>query len=1490
MLRKVSTVLRRIVTALLLLYVVLLVLLHIPLVQRQIGRVAADALSQQLGTEVRVGRVNLGLLNRVIIDDISVKDRQHQPMLRVPRTAVTINLFALVTGRISISTAQLFGLQARLNRPSKDKEANYEFVLRAFASKDNGKEKTPIDLRVGSFIMRRADVRYDVFDQPRRMGRLDLNHLHAQNLAITASLRTLTPDTLNVAVKRFEITEANSQLRLEGMRFELQGSPHKGVLSDFFLRMPHSTVQINALTLEQSDTTALDTVRHYRIHTPRLNAKVYLPDFRALSPHLGRYHGTVKVSGEAKVTDTEASVRRLQVSTVSDDLELRADARLVRSGAKEELDFDIQVHSLHADMTAVHEALSPLLQGNTLGVMMERVGRLDVKAEAHRHGGDLRAKADITASSTKMTVEGALRSSGQFEASVAATDMDLKALTGDEKLGTATFDLTTAGRLGSGHRLEDVNVEATVAQFDYAGYSYHDIVLDAGYTDHTALEANVHISDPNLSLNLQAAVDGEVSAPDAVFLNFSLSDFNPHALHLTADHAGEQFAARFASQVQGHDVNTLTGWGTLDSLTIRTPDRLITLSPVSLTAEGAQGADRHIALTSDFLNASIDGHLAPEHIVRDLERVLDKHLPSIAHTQRKNYAKGIRSHSDTPSSGNQFDFDIDVKESPILHYITDHDFTLHRPLHIDGRVDGLSASSRLHVDAPRLSYEGIQYDDVRLRAEESATTLSVQASLLRLVDDHSMRLDVEADAAGDRLRTRLQWNKPDDKPTTGDVSVLTTFADSLSQMKVHAQILPSTITFNDTLWHLEPATIDAYGKHVSCHNLRVSNGNRYVRVDGAISALPTDSIVAELNDVELSYLQALTNFTAVTFAGRATGRAVVSGVFGRPLFHADLSVDDFALKGGKLGHGDIHAHWDEPINGVSIAAHIVDEAETDEPRVTDVSGYVAPADKDIQLRIDTRRTSAEFLNGILSSTFRDIKGDVDGTIRIIGPLNDINLVGDVRTNASLTLRSTGVTYHINPSDTLRLRRHYFQFDDVDMTDDYGNHATLQGTVTHFNMKNFAYHFHVDMTHLLAYEEHEFNADKFMGTVFGNGWLEVDGSDGHPLRITADITPTKGSVFAYDSATPDAITQTSFLTFRDASATHPDSIATAVEEEPEYESDIFMDVGIHLNPDCEIKLRMDNADDGYISTFGTGTLQAHYHNKGAFTLQGTYNILRGSYRLYLQNIIYRDLSIQEGSDVVFNGNPFDANIHLICWHTLQAVPLSDLTTQSTPNQTNKVKVICILDITGQLGNMNFKFDLNLPNVSDETRQLVRSLISTDEEMNMQLIYLLGLGRFYANEYARATGESTSSGAMNSLLSSTISGQINQMLSNVIGTDSNWNFGTGLTTGEQGWNDLDVEGILSGRLLDDRLLINGNFGYRDNAMTRSASFIGDFDIKWRLRENGNTYLKAYNQTNDRYFTKATLNTQGIGISYQRDFETWRDFLARLRRRKRDGQTLK
>ena len=46
---------------------------------------------------------------------------------------------------------------------------------------------------------------------------------------------------------------------------------------------------------------------------------------------------------------------------------------------------------------------------------------------------------------------------------------------------------------------------------------------------------------------------------------------------------------------------------------------------------------------------------------------------------------------------------------------------------------------------------------------------------------------------------------------------------------------------------------------------------------------------------------------------------------------------------------------------------------------------------------------------------------------------------------------------------------------------------------------------------------------------------------------------------------------------------------------------------------------------------------------------------------------------------------------------------------------------------------------------------------------------------------------------------------------------------------------------------------------------------------LNPNGSLAIKAYNQTNDRYFTRSSLNTQGIGFIIKKDFNTLRDLLT-------------
>ena len=47
--------------------------------------------------------------------------------------------------------------------------------------------------------------------------------------------------------------------------------------------------------------------------------------------------------------------------------------------------------------------------------------------------------------------------------------------------------------------------------------------------------------------------------------------------------------------------------------------------------------------------------------------------------------------------------------------------------------------------------------------------------------------------------------------------------------------------------------------------------------------------------------------------------------------------------------------------------------------------------------------------------------------------------------------------------------------------------------------------------------------------------------------------------------------------------------------------------------------------------------------------------------------------------------------------------------------------------------------------------------------------------------------------------------------------------------------------------------------------NTNFVGDFEAEWLITRSGDIRLKAYNETNDRYYTKTNLTTQGVGIMY-------------------------
>lgn len=197
------------------LYIGIILLLNIPYVQHRMSVLVAKELSTVLGSELTVGRINIGLLNRIIIDDLVLNDQSGKELLKIGRLSAKFEILPLFSGKISIGNVQLFSFNANLERPTPQASTNFQFVLDAFASKDTVKKKSNLDLRINSLLIRRGKVSYDVLSAESTPGKFNPQHIRLSNILANVSLKALQNDSVNAAIKRMSVEEEHSGFELK---------------------------------------------------------------------------------------------------------------------------------------------------------------------------------------------------------------------------------------------------------------------------------------------------------------------------------------------------------------------------------------------------------------------------------------------------------------------------------------------------------------------------------------------------------------------------------------------------------------------------------------------------------------------------------------------------------------------------------------------------------------------------------------------------------------------------------------------------------------------------------------------------------------------------------------------------------------------------------------------------------------------------------------------------------------------------------------------------------------------------------------------------------------------------------------------------------------------------------------------------------------------------------------------------------------------------
>ena len=1435
------------------LYLLIAVMVHIPYVQQSLASGVASVISSKLNTRVEIGRVDLGFLNRLVIDNTTIYDQGGKPMVRAARLAVRIDLLQLVEGRIRISSAQVFSTHFTLYRANAASAPNFQFALDALASKDSTKAKTPLDLSVNSFIMRHCSVKYDQLDRPHTPGRFNPAHLHITNIGTYIRLNALTDDSLNVALNTLSATE-QSGVKVDAMSLSLVAGGSECRLRDLLLRLPHSHIAIADITARYrrlaNGKVDMGSLRYSALVK---SASITPSDLSPVVPQLADYRNPLQLRLSASGTAKRVNVNRLQITSPSGELSASADGWYEAS--KPHASWSVNIHDLHSSL----KILQPLSYVGLRG------------SASCTTSGVITTAAVVNTDAGSADVNMTLSANRHFSGTLAASDIALGTLLNDSRLGDVSASLSLSGSLPKGKR-PTVTAEGEVSKFAYNGYTYSNININGSYADNT-VKGSLIIDDPNISLVAQGEY-ADLGKGKQLVVEAQLDHFRPSVTRLTDKWGDAVFSSSITADLQASGVNDSKGVVTIGHFRMQSSSDTCTINNLQVRG-GFDSHEHYLVMESDFGYAMLTGHFNYSSLVSSVTSQIGRHIPVIA-PRNKDY-----------EGDNNITLIAHLNSTKWMRPLLGVPLDIRRPLLLRTNVSDASKSMVVECEAPLFIYDGATFSHANVNLHSHADSLICSAEVKKHQDNGDiLDLSTRCNAADNLVDMSLGWLN--EGKSRGCLNATSSFGkNSQGVTYAHVVVKPSDLTIGDKTWLVKSSDIHYTPKHIDIREFTIAHDRQHIIVNGTASASKSDSLHIDLNGIDVRYVLDLVNFHSVDFDGSASGKALIVAPFGDMSAHADLTVRDFLFESGRMGVLSANVNWNKQESQIDIDAIANDG---DDAR-TIIKGYVSPKRDYIDLGIQADSTHIDFMHSFTESFISEIDGRAVGKVRLAGPLSTINLTGQLVVNGSAMISPLNCRYTLD-NDTVTFVPDEIELKNAVIRDAYGNAGYVNGFIHHKHLTRLSYDLEVAADNLLAYDIRSFGDDTFYGTVFADGTVGIHGRSGY-LRMDIDVTPRHGSTFVYNASTNDQIANQEFIKWNDVTSLIPNSSSLIPNFSPSLNnsssslipnssSDMFINFNINCTPEATIRLLMDSRTNDYITMQGNGMLRATYYNKGAFNLFGTYTLAHGTYGITIQNIIKKNFTFREGGTFVFGGNPYDATLNLQAIHTVNGVSLADLNVGNSFTN-NTIKVNCLMNIGGIARNPQVSFDLDMPTVSSDEKQMIRSVLNSEDELNQQVVYLLGIGRFYptGTNNSASREQSETSLAMQSLLSGTISSQISSVLNTVIKND-NWNFGANISTGDEGWNNAEYEGTVNGRLLNNRLLINGQFGYRDNVNTANTNFIGDFDIRYLLMPNGNLALKVYNQTNDRYFTKSSLNTQGVGIIMKKDFRSIIDLFGKKKKK--------
>ncbi len=1083
--------------------------------------------------------------------------------------------------------------------------------------------------------------------------------------------------------------------------------------------------------------------------------------------------------------------------------------------------------------------------------------------------------SDFTTDMLLNTTMGSLMAKGEmsldddsiyhYNAHIVTDSLALGTLINNPDLGMTAFNFDVEGA-GFDPEQMQATFNGAVSTLYYKHYPYDSIYID-GSIDEGVFEGEVDLDDPNLAIDF----DGTVGFLDSVnHYSFTLDIPRADIRALNFAEGEFQLVGNVKSDLSGSSVDNLNGYIKITDTFINRRDRILSIDSLYFQASADRDSTAY-HLFSDFIDVDFEGTFQ----ISLLPTVIQQHFSKYFELDESDTIEL------TELRDQAFAFNVDIKDPRFFTYIVPG-LTQLRPGEISGEYNSSEWRIDLIANLYELDYSGIMTDSIliEMNSDEYQLTYNVSAATIDVGPLAIKNMLLNGDVESDRIMANLHIldEEGEDRYLFGGIFI------SLEDY-YRFMFTPGKVITNYHEWDIKPSNaINFYENDVWIQNLAAEYNDQFLRFNSNVNERGDSVQTLVLENFNLGQLGRITRDSLPLLSGTIDGETVFNSVSGGLAFTSDMIINNFSFKGDTLGTIDLNANTE---NGVLYDVNVGINGRQNDILLT--GNYRADSIATLDMQLDINRLQLNTIQSFTAGMVDSLQGYIEGDISLTGTTVTPDVDGRIRfQNVSITPSFLGAPFKID-NQLIRLNNTGLRFDDFVIRDKDNDPARISGTITTEDLLVYNLDIQAEMEKFLLLDRPLPDVirtvdNPLFGQLDVTSSITIRGTSLQP-KINLSARFADGSTFAYiiPEATLSEQEQKDVVEWFDQDVENieffslsenqgKDSVQRALEG-------IDLSANITVTPQNELSIVIDPITGDRLTVRGEANLNYDIRPSGNQVLTGRYEVSSGAYNLNFYDLIKREFQIQEGSYILWTGDPLNAIMNVTAINEVRASP-------PVPGAPGKLDFLVYLDIGGQLLQPEISFRLGLaPDAQAPiaVESWVAQQNSQEERVNKQVFGLLLFQTFFPDESYAGT-------ASTNLAASTARNSVSSLLSSQLSKLSNQIEGIDLSIDIDSYEDYSASGDTYGRtelelgvskeLFDERVVVKlaGNVDLEGNRSQQGVSdFAGDIQIEYKLTEDGRFRLLGF-RNNDFDNLQGEIIRTGVGIIYVREYNAFKELFKK------------